>query len=363
MMRPDELLELAALDAAGALGPEERAALGRALASADEGTRREVAALYDAALALVPGAADEPSATVRDHVLRHAADAQGANPAGPADRSVIGGTAVDVRCNELDEVVELYIAGALGAEDGRRLEQHASTCPRCARTLAEWSAVQVELAAAATDVLPSFTVRRRILDHASPEAVQSDRGTPSRARRDWRPWLAAAALLVLSAWLGYDSVRLRRSIVALESELASARARAAASEERLASLQDTATTQTRAVAVLTAPDLARIDLGGQAVAPSASARAFWSRSRGMVFSASALPPLPPGRVYQLWVVTPQAPVSVGLLEPDRDGRAQGVFVTPPDIQPVAVAVTLEPAGGVPAPTGEKYLVGVPGQRS
>ena len=28
--------------------------------------------------------------------------------------------------------------------------------------------------------------------------------------------------------------------------------------------------------------------------------------------------------------------------------------------PIAVAVTLEPAGGVPAPTGQFYLVGKPG---
>jgi hypothetical protein len=28
--------------------------------------------------------------------------------------------------------------------------------------------------------------------------------------------------------------------------------------------------------------------------------------------------------------------------------------------PLAVAVTLEPAGGVPAPTGDRYLVGAPG---
>ena len=36
------------------------------------------------------------------------------------------------------------------------------------------------------------------------------------------------------------------------------------------------------------------------------------------------------------------------------------FETPVDIPPpVAVAVTLEPAGGVPAPTGAMYLVGKP----
>ena len=34
------------------------------------------------------------------------------------------------------------------------------------------------------------------------------------------------------------------------------------------------------------------------------------------------------------------------------------FATPPDIPPpVAMAVTIEPEGGVPAPTGDKYLVG------
>jgi anti-sigma-K factor RskA len=49
----------------------------------------------------------------------------------------------------------------------------------------------------------------------------------------------------------------------------------------------------------------------------------------------------------------------------RAQAAMGVFAAP-DVaridlagQPVAVAVTLEPAGGVPAPTGERYLIGTP----
>ena len=78
----------------------------------------------------------------------------------------------------------------------------------------------------------------------------------------------------------------------------------------------------------------------------------------MVFNASNLPPLPAGRTYQLWVVTAQAPISAGLLTPDAQGSVSETFNTPPDIpQPVAMAVTIEPAGGVPAPTGERYLVG------
>jgi anti-sigma-K factor RskA len=110
--------------------------------------------------------------------------------------------------------------------------------------------------------------------------------------------------------------------------------------------------------VLSAPDVARVDLAGQPAAPQASARAFWSRSRGMVFSASNLPQLPAGRTYQVWVVTAQGPISAGLITPDAQGAANAIFSTPSDIpQPVALAVTIEPLGGVAAPTGDRYLVG------
>jgi anti-sigma-K factor RskA len=146
------------------------------------------------------------------------------------------------------------------------------------------------------------------------------------------PWLAAAAAVALAVALAGYVVELRRG---------------ARSDQLIA-------------AVLAAPDLARIDLVGQPTAPSASARAFWSRSRGLVFTASNLPAAPAGRVYQLWVLSSQpAPTSAGLLKPDPSGRVTATFNTPADLpQPVAMAVTLEPEGGVPAPTGDKYLVGL-----
>jgi anti-sigma-K factor RskA len=76
-------------------------------------------------------------------------------------------------------------------------------------------------------------------------------------------------------------------------------------------------------------------------------------------NASNLPPLPAGRTYQMWVLTAQpAPISAGLLKPDPNGRASAMFETPVDIaQPTAMAVTIEPEGGVPSPTGAMYLVG------
>ena len=57
-------------------------------------------------------------------------------------------------------------------------------------------------------------------------------------------------------------------------------------------------------------------------------------------------------------MTAQAPISAGLVRPDTTGRVNAVFQTPANIpQPVAMAVTIEPEGGVPAPTGDRYLIG------
>jgi len=210
------------------------------------------------------------------------------------------------------------------------------------------------LGQAVPQVDPPLALRARVLatvagaPTARPEAARS------------AVWvLATAASLVLAAGLGLYTSQLRGRIGALESELGDARARAAAAEQRAIDAQQAVAGTRVALAVLTSPDVARIDLAGQAVAPRASARAYWSRSRGMVFTASNLPALPPGRVYQLWVLTAQpAPISAGLLMPDAQGGVNETFNTPSDIpQPVALAVTIEVAGGVQSPSGEKYLVG------
>jgi hypothetical protein len=173
-------------------------------------------------------------------------------------------------------------------------------------------------------------------------------------------WLSAAALLAVSIGLGVYSMSLQREISGLRSEVGDLNARLNQSDQRVAVATRLVALADARMAVLTAPDLRQVDLQGQPpVAPRASGRAFYSRSRGLVFTASDLPPLRAGRAYQLWVVTAQSPVSAGLLELDSAGRVTQAFNTPPDLpNPVAIAVTEEPAGGVTAPTGDKYLVGL-----
>lgn len=80
-----------------------------------------------------------------------------------------------------------------------------------------------------------------------------------------------------------------------------------------------------------------------------------------VASAQNLPPPPAGHDYQLWVLDPaaEAPLNAGLI---KTGSASQKF----EVRHVSVAnpgfaVSLEPSGGRPAPTGSILFAIAPGQ--
>jgi hypothetical protein len=124
---------------------------------------------------------------------------------------------------------------------------------------------------------------------------------------------------------------------------------------RLQTSQQETTTVRRMLALLTAADIVELRLAGQAPARQASARAFLSRSDGVLFAATNLPAIPSDRTYQVWYLTRGAPISAGLIKPNADGGATARFDLPNAAEPVGMAVSLEPDGGVPAPTGAIYL--------
>jgi anti-sigma-K factor RskA len=92
--------------------------------------------------------------------------------------------------------------------------------------------------------------------------------------------------------------------------------------------------------------------------PSASARLFVVESgRRAELAVDALPPLPPGRVYQLWFAEPgQTPRTGGAFTVGPSGDAVVQVTIPTPLERVqAVAVTQEPAPGLVSPTGAHLL--------
>jgi len=262
------------------------------------------------------------------------------------------------------ELSGLYVLEALTPAELAEFQAHLEVCDVCRAEVAALRPVAVGLACAVPQVEPPATLRERVIRSATGRPVEARHSTASVVRKPttrMAPWLLAAASLLAAVALGGYSLQLRARVTDLETRLQQAITQASLAERQIADARRTALDAQSQLAVLAAPDLVRIDLAGQTNAPAASARAFWSRSRGMVFTASNLPSLPAGRVYQLWVLTATGPpVSVGLLEPDQTGGLTAVFQTPPDIPPpTQVAVSDEPAGGVPSPTGMIWVAGTP----
>lgn len=244
------------------------------------------------------------------------------------------------------ELAGAYGLGALDAAERAAFERHLSSCPECQQLVADARRVADGLPHTLALVDPPAALRDRIMVATAPPAARSR--TPH--------WLAAAAavLAVVAGALAWNQSQRAGSS---QAAAAQAQAQVEALQLQLSALQTQAETARRALDILAADDLSRIELKGQPAAPAASGRAYWSASRGLLFSAVDLPALPAGRVYQLWYVTAAAPVSAALVNPDAAGRFTLITDAPAGISPTAMAVTIEPAGGLPAPSGAFYLLG------
>jgi len=269
-----------------------------------------------------------------------------------------------------DELRDSLAAEALGALHGPEREAllaHLAGCEECARELAEMRATAGELAFAvpvvALDAERSARVRARLVARAAADARPQE-GAPvtpvtplrqgpapvSRAARS-AGWWAAAAAVALLLGAGAYAASLSRRVDALRGRLAAAQTEREALRGELLRRDGT-------LAELAAPGVRVIDVASpEQRAPSG--RMFWNPRNGTwTFFARGLPAVREGREYQLWLVTPTGPLSAGTFRPGPGGSAQVVarYDLPPGSLR-AIAVTEEPAGGLPAPTGEVVVSG------
>jgi hypothetical protein len=126
-------------------------------------------------------------------------------------------------------------------------------------------------------------------------------------------------------------------------------------------LREAVTRQRGIIEVLTTPGLRVGYLQKAKLGVSTQGHVLWNeRKKGWVFYAFGMPQPPPGKEYQVWFMTErEGPVSAGLFTPDQAGTGV-VLAQPPSKlfgEIKAAAVTLEPAGGLPKPSGEMYLRG------
>lgn len=234
-----------------------------------------------------------------------------------------------------DSQAAAYALGALDGPERAEFEAHLRQgCPRCDTTLRESAEA---LAGQLPPVVPPPDVKARLMRRIE---LAADR---RRLQRTWLKWTAAtvAAMLVGGILIGgWVAARYEAQLGQAARELARLRERVAAERALVELLRDPAT---RVVV-----------LAGLPAAPAARGRVLWHDTAGGQLVVSDLPPAPAGKAYELWTIRGGAPRPAGVFQVDARGEA--VHPIPRAEGGVDVfAVTLEPASGVPAPTGPMVL--------
>lgn len=261
-----------------------------------------------------------------------------------------------------------YALGALDGEELRELEAHLATgCDRCAGMLTGWEGDLAALAAEAPAVEPSEVTRQRLMRKVAEEAptrspvVARDRSRPRRALAGWAlaASLAAVALSLGALWSQLrtsedlrtdlaDRTSMERELERLQEELGRTRAELGGLRTHVERL---------AVSVQSLGGGGRSYLlAGLEGAPEAGGATFVDpRTHRAVFYTYGLPAAPPGKTYQLWWIAEGKPVSAGIFDVDETGTGSLEITGEPPADIDLWAVTIEPEGGVPQPTGDMVL--------
>src|SRR5207237_1367679 len=154
---------------------------------------------------------------------------------------------------------------------------------------------------------------------------------------------ALACLFVAVVWFGAQDRQNEASLTAVQQQLQNSKA-------ELAQVQ-------QALAMLNEPETKQVIFGAGKPQPP-HGRVFVNPRRGVLLLASNLPQAPAGKTYQLWVIPKGgAPKPAGLFQSDAGGNAAYLSRGVLDLsQTGAVAVTLEPEAGSPAPTTTPIIV-------
>jgi anti-sigma-K factor RskA len=271
-----------------------------------------------------------------------------------------------------EEDLLLLAVGALPETECAAARAHAAECAECGAKFAAERGRAALLALAVPQERPAATVKAELLAkiraernkeelHRWPVKIsvsaaagnqkeeRVERRTPARGELPgWSQWVLApvAALLLVAA------VVERRENRRLAAELES-------TNHQMVEMVSERLRTEMMVDVLSAPDTVSVKLTGSPQTEMATGMVRYNARKGVVLYTAVLPALPTDKTYQMWLVPVMAaPISAGVFRPGAHGSRQlWSAEVPLNTEVKAFAVTIEPAGGVPQPTGAKVLAG------
>lgn len=230
---------------------------------------------------------------------------------------------MDTRDSHVDDLIDAYALGALEPAEVDAVERHLETCRRCRALVARARALANAFLLAVPQIAPPPDLRDRLMRRIAAEAAGERASGPTSTTTTATNPVA----------------RFLRSLLGGEGE----------THDAGGLLRD----------LLADPECVILPVPGTDEAPGASARFVGSpHRREGVLVAGGLRPSGAGRAYQVWFLHGGQPQPNTVFRADHSGHGAGVFrLDRPVFDFDTVAVTPEPEGGSPAPTGPIVLAG------
>ena len=283
-------------------------------------------------------------------------------------------------CATFKHDVAAYVLGILEPAEREAFERHLAEHAEhdgCREALAEAYETTALLGAALPPLEPGSHVWQAIerdigtanvgargaARRSSASRAGSARRAASRGggRREAIAWITAAAAAAAAFVLGMEYRIGRREIAAKDRELALAAATDRDKDicmRELASARVSLREREAALALLGAPGTQLVQLAAQGGEDYRASALLNPSTHSAMILTSALKPLP-DRDYQLWLIRGNEKISAGILRTDASGatlaRLSDELLA--GGRPDAFAVTIEPQGGMPQPTGPIVLLG------
>ncbi|HEY4045884.1 MAG TPA: anti-sigma factor [Acidobacteriaceae bacterium] len=266
----------------------------------------------------------------------------------------------------LQEDLALYAMQNLPAQEIAAIRIHLSTCADCRLELAKaagdlaFLGLSVEQQPLPAGLRDRFLSKLAATPHEQTMKKEDDKRLGSsllatqvvalprrRGFGFWLPWGAAFAMGLVAIALGVQNVALNDELRDESGMVTNLAAKASRAQQVLE--------------VLTSPAAQRVILtpGKGPVQPTGRATYLPDRG-GLIFQANNLPPLPPGKTYELWVIPADGkpPIPAGIFQPDASGTASVVLPElPVGVAAKAFGVTIEKAAGSTTPTPPILLQG------
>jgi anti-sigma-K factor RskA len=251
----------------------------------------------------------------------------------------------------IEELLPFYVLDALTEEEKELVESYLAKHPEARAQVQELQSDASAMPYSVLPVEPPRHVKEALMSRIAADVQARERSTAPAESQSSRRGLrfedifrvlslgAATAAILWAFVLNAQVERLQNEISALSEQV-------------------TAQSQSIDQIITNLPpanqsDVITVSLKGTEVQPGAQGQLIADpNEQSAVLVISGLPPLEPGRTYQVWLIG-DAPISAGFLTVDANGQSVLIVTSEETIGSFnSLGISIEPEGGSEQPTGE-----------